>query len=110
MAGPALPSLRFLLRGKRGSAWILLTPFAQSPPAGVIHHGVGVARDPPLQGLALHAAASRFRPLAAAGSLLLAALVPSPAAAPWAAARRFATKPASAHHSHSWRNGRHPSW
>ncbi|KAE8806819.1 hypothetical protein D1007_16906 [Hordeum vulgare] len=59
----------------------------------------------------LHAAASRFlRPLAAAGSLLLAALVPSPAAAPWAAARRFATKPASAHHNHSWRNGRHPSW
>ncbi|XP_044950122.1 multiple organellar RNA editing factor 8, chloroplastic/mitochondrial-like [Hordeum vulgare subsp. vulgare] len=44
----------------------------------------------------LHAAASRFlRPLAAAGSLLPAALVPSHAAAPWAAARRFATQPAN---------------
>ncbi|KAF7073493.1 hypothetical protein CFC21_078467 [Triticum aestivum] len=44
----------------------------------------------------LHAAASRFlRPVAAAGSLLPAALVPSPAAAPWAAARRFATQPAN---------------
>ncbi|KAE8805277.1 hypothetical protein D1007_18681 [Hordeum vulgare] len=44
----------------------------------------------------LHATASRFlRPLAAAGSLLLAALVPSPAAAPWAAARRFATQSAN---------------
>ncbi|KAI4986019.1 hypothetical protein ZWY2020_018649 [Hordeum vulgare] len=39
----------------------------------------------------LHAAASRFLcPLAAAGSLLLAALVPSPAAA-----RRFTTQPAN---------------
>ncbi|KAM0852715.1 hypothetical protein ACQ4PT_051575 [Festuca glaucescens] len=44
----------------------------------------------------LPAAASRFlRPLAAAGSLLPAARGPSPAAAPWAAARGFATQPAT---------------
>ncbi|XBI82554.1 hypothetical protein VPH35_091223 [Triticum aestivum] len=44
----------------------------------------------------LPAATSRFlRPLAAAGSLLPAVLVPSPAPAPGAAARRFATLPAN---------------
>jgi hypothetical protein len=42
------------------------------------------------------AAASRsLRPLAAAENLLLSALGPSPAATPWAAARGFATRPAT---------------
>ncbi|XP_044393404.1 multiple organellar RNA editing factor 8, chloroplastic/mitochondrial-like [Triticum aestivum] len=44
----------------------------------------------------LPAAASRFlRPLASAGTFLPAALAPSPAPAPGASARRFATQPAN---------------
>ncbi|KAM0883821.1 hypothetical protein ACQ4PT_031399 [Festuca glaucescens] len=48
-----------------------------------------------------------LRPLAAAGSLLPAARGPSPAAAPWAAARGFATQPATSSlrdNSPNWSN------
>jgi hypothetical protein len=52
------------------------------------------------------AAASRFlRPLAVAESLILAALGPSPAPAHWAAARGFATQPATSSLKDSSANG-----
>ncbi|KAE8772967.1 hypothetical protein D1007_54935 [Hordeum vulgare] len=89
---PARPSLWFLLRGRRESTWSLPTPFSPIPsPLGLstmasASRALLLSRASPL-----HVAASRFlRPLAAAGSLLPATLVPSPAAA-----RRFVTQPAN---------------